>query len=142
MLPSNGQREASSAKTMATSSCPASTTKKPHHIAGPADRNANAKIPYRATIGEMNANASAKIANSENSRLRPSLSPPVVGASASSGASPPRVCVTALSLFPSNLPGAATPTAPRPFSATRRTAEQDDDRTKAAAAFDASSECP
>ena len=45
MLPSNGQRDASSAKTIATSSCPASTTKKPHHAAGPAEVNANAKIP-------------------------------------------------------------------------------------------------
>ena len=89
MLPSNGHRDASSANTSATSSCPARTTKKPHHAAGPADVIEKAKIPYSATIGEMNANASAKIAHSENSRLRPSSSPAVIGPSPPPGAASP-----------------------------------------------------
>src|SRR5829696_8757213 len=55
----------------------------------------------------MNAKASAKIVQSENSRLRPSSSPAVAGRSASSGASSPGACVTALSPLQLTLTGQA-----------------------------------
>src|SRR5918992_4755821 len=42
----------------------------------------------------MNANASAKMAHSENSRLSPSSSPRVTGPVAPSGTAPPPTCVT------------------------------------------------
>src|SRR6478672_2397873 len=70
MEPSSGQRETSIAKTRATSSCPAKTRRNPHQKLGPAVISASPKMPYRATIGEMNANANANDDRSVNSRRR------------------------------------------------------------------------
>ena len=113
-------------------------SKKPHHAAGPAEMIENVKIPYSATIGEMNAKARAKIAQSENSRLRPSLL-------AGGRRLRRRRRVRAL-------PGPASRHSPLfrltlagrwPASSILRRSsefEQEDDRTKAESLFDASSE--
>ena len=53
----------------ATSSWPQKTSRKPHQKLGPAALMARPKIPYSATIGEMNANANANDDQRLNSRL-------------------------------------------------------------------------
>src|SRR6478609_9748617 len=68
MEPSSGQRDTSIAKTSATRNWPANTSVKPHQKLGPAADRARPKMPYSATIGEMNAKANANADQSENSR--------------------------------------------------------------------------
>ena len=71
MEPSIGHRDTRVAKTKATSSWPRKTTKNPHQNRGPAAVIASPKMPYSATIGEMNANANANEDHRLNSRFRP-----------------------------------------------------------------------
>jgi hypothetical protein len=68
MEPSSGQRDTSIAKTSATRNWPENTSVKPHQKLGPAADSASPKMPYNATIGEMNAKANANADQRENSR--------------------------------------------------------------------------
>jgi hypothetical protein len=68
MEPSSGHRDTSIAKTSATRNWPANTSVKPHQKLGPAADSASPKMPYSATIGEMNAKANANADQRENSR--------------------------------------------------------------------------